>query len=71
MSVEAVNTMYISLKALHIDGVVEDVEFSFICGNSGGGGKVHLMHQEMMVRKGIYSVLGRYNKTKVWCPVVD
>jgi hypothetical protein len=46
-TVEAANAIYKSLKALHIDGV-EDVEFSFICGDSGGGAKVQLMHPRLV-----------------------
>jgi hypothetical protein len=41
-----------------MDGV-EDVEFSFICGDSGGGAKVQLMHQRL-VEIGVMADLSDY-----------
>jgi hypothetical protein len=44
-TVEAANAIHRSLQALHLDGV--DVEFSFICGDSGGGAKVQLLYPRL------------------------
>ena len=42
---EAANAIKKSLAALHLDGV--DAEFSFICGDSGGGAKVQLLYPRL------------------------
>jgi hypothetical protein len=46
-TVDAANAIHKSLKALHLDGL--DVEFSFICGDSGGGAKVQMLHPRLLV----------------------
>jgi hypothetical protein len=41
-TVEAANAIHKSIQALHLDDV--DVEFSHICGDSGGGARVQLLY---------------------------
>jgi hypothetical protein len=45
-TVDAANAIHKSLKALHLDDI--DVEFSFICGDSGGGAKVQDLHPRLV-----------------------
>lgn len=44
-AVAAANTIHKSLQALHIDDL--DIEYSYICGDSGGGTGVHKLHPEL------------------------
>ena len=45
-TVAAANAISRSIQSLNLNGV--DVEFSFICGDSGGGAKVQLLHPELI-----------------------
>ena len=44
-AVAAANAIHKSLQGLHLDGL--DIEYSFICGDSGGGARVQKLHPEL------------------------
>jgi hypothetical protein len=45
-TIDAANAIYKSLNSLHLDDM--DVEFSYICGDSGDGAKVQLLHPRLI-----------------------